>query len=148
MQFVGRLRTRFDRRLASDAQRAHHLHGAIASLGLGRSGACQHRSRRCFGIDGVRLPSPTTSASVWTIHLDDHDAASSEPTCQPRAVAAGAFHANLGELAILACPPHQLREAACGRGNRAGAQKSAALIECCGYVQLCMGIHPERDLLE
>jgi hypothetical protein len=142
VQFVGRLGSSLDRRLASDAQHADHFHGAIASLGLGRGGSCQHRPRSCFCVDTVRLPSPTTCASVWPIDLDDNDIAGTEPTRQSRAIASGAFHPHSGKLAVLTCPANKLRETGCGRGDGTRAQQPATLIERGSHVHLGMGIDP------
>ncbi len=61
--------------------------------------------------------------------------------------AAGAFHAHSSKLAVLSRPANKLRETGYGRGNRAGAQQSATLIERRSHMEFGMRIYPECHLL-
>jgi hypothetical protein len=147
VQFIRRLRSRFDRRLACNAKGAHHLHGASSSLWLGRSGASQDGSSRRLSIDTVRLASPPTRASIRSVDLNHLDIASTKPASQPGAVATSPFDPNLSDIAVLASPAKQVQISGGGRRNAAGALKPATLIERRCHMQLGMRVYPDCYLL-
>ena len=81
------------RGIPRDLQLAHHLDGAVRSLGDGRGLTRQYGPRGDLRVDGVGLAGGASRALVAPIHFYDTMPRSAHRTCQAGAIAAGAFDA-------------------------------------------------------
>jgi hypothetical protein len=107
MQLIGSLRAGLDGAAPSHAKRANGLHRSRARLRrprgrLGLGGACGRD-----GIDRVGLAALSTEPTIRTVDLHDDDALGSQIPGQAGTVAAGAFYAHSGNLAVLRQPGQQ-----------------------------------------
>ena len=93
LQRVHRHGARLHRGIPRDLELAHHLDGAVRSLGNGRRLTRQHGPRGDLGIDGVGLARGASRAPVAPIHVHDPMPRSAQRPCQAGAIAAGAFDA-------------------------------------------------------
>ena len=71
LQRVHRHGARLHRGIPRDLELAHHLDGAVRSLGNGRRLTRQHGPRGHLGIDGVGLARGASRAPVAPIHFHD-----------------------------------------------------------------------------
>ena len=93
LQRVHRRGACLHRGIPRDLQLAHHLDGAVRSLGDGRRLTRQYGPRGDLRVDGVGLAGGAARAPVAPIHFYDTMPRAAHRTCQAGAIAAGAFDA-------------------------------------------------------
>ena len=107
LQRVHRHGARLHRGIPRDLELAHHLDGAVRSLGNGRRLTRQHGPRGDLGIDGVGLAGGATRTPVAPIDFHDTMPRSTHRTRQAGAIAAGAFDAERLEPPVCLGPRDQ-----------------------------------------
>ena len=144
-ELVAGLGAGLDRAAAGDLQRADRLCRAVT--GLRRPGRFAVQCGQGGGdrVGGIRLAAAAARLPVRPDHLGHLNALGGEVAGQPGAVAAGALHADLHQLAVTPHPGQRRLVACRADGELPGAQDPAGLVDHAGHVHLGVGIHAPGD---
>ena len=146
LQRVHRHGARLHRGIPRDLELAHHLDGAVRSLGNGRRLTRQHGPRGDLGIDGVGLARGASRAPVAPIHCHDPMPRSAHRPCQAGAIAAGAFDAKRFNPPVCLGPRDQRLVAARVSDERLIAQTDPPAVDRHRDVDMLMRINADDHL--
>jgi hypothetical protein len=144
-ELVAGLGAGLDRAAAGDPQRPDRLHRAVT--GLRRPGclAVQGGQRGGDRVGDVGLAAPAAGLPVRPDHLGHLHALGGEVAGQPGAVAAGALHPHLHQVAVASHPGQRRLVTRRVGGELPGAQDPADLAGHAGHVHLSVGVHAPGD---
>jgi hypothetical protein len=104
------------------------------------------RGPGCFDcVEGIGLAGTPALLAIWSIDLDDLDACPAQVAGQARAIRASPLDADLGDVAEGLEPAEQCLVAGRIGGEALGAEQPTEWIECCGHVNVAMGVDTTGD---